>query len=112
MVVPGDMRATVGPEYGPGGLEVPGSRKDLTKIYYSQGNGTLVTFGKDMSAAPHHEYANPGGTGDWLRHRDGPGSQSQQEQILRGVHTSKFKKGFNRRQYGDIQQDVARKERE
>lgn len=31
---------------------------------------------------------------------------------MRGVHTSKFKKGFQRRQYSDIRQDDIRKQRE
>jgi hypothetical protein len=88
-------QAITGPEFGPGGIEVPGSRKDLTAIYYSQHNGSLVKFGKDHTAQPTAEYRQGG---DWLKHRDGPGAQSEQEQILRGVHTSKFKKGFNRRQ--------------
>jgi len=106
MVLPGDAR-TSGPEYGPGGLEVPGSRKDLSIDYFSQGNGSLVSFGKGHGNAP-----SPGFDSDFLRHRDGPGAQSRQEETMRGVLTSKFKTGFNRRQYGDIQQDSERKMRE
>ncbi|GMH80846.1 hypothetical protein TL16_g08719 [Triparma laevis f. inornata] len=73
MVNPGEGTFSAGPEFGPGGIEVPGSRKNLDTIWYSQENGSL---------------------------------------ILRGVHTSKFKKGFQRRQYSDIRQDDIRKQRE
>ena len=95
------MSVTSGPSYGPGGLEVPGSRKDLTSIYYSQQNGSLVKFGKGgrdgLGGAGGRGSAYERG-GDWLRHNDGPGGQAMQETILRGVDTSKFKLGFTRRQ--------------
>ena len=110
MVIPGEGTFSSGPEYGPGGLQVPGSQKDLSAVWYGQENGTLVKFGKSMENVPSHTYQ--GDNGSFLRYRDGPGPQSQQEQILRGVHTSKFKKGFQRRQYSDIMQDSLRKERE
>ncbi|GMH90846.1 hypothetical protein TrVE_jg1306 [Triparma verrucosa] len=109
MVIPGEGTFSAGPEYGPGGLEVPGSRKNLSTTWYGQENGTLVSFGKDFSSVPKNIYHTEG---DFMHHRDGPGAQSAQEQILRGVHTSKFKKGFQRRQYESIRQDDLRKQRE
>ena len=81
----------------------------MNTIWYSQENGSLVSFGKDHSSVPATLYRTKG---DFLHHRDGPGSQSQQEQILRGVHTSKFKQGFQRRRETHIRQDELRKQRE
>ncbi|GMI60869.1 hypothetical protein ScalyP_jg5999 [Parmales sp. scaly parma] len=95
---------STGPEYGPSGTLVPGSVKDTSAEYYSQVDGSLVKFGKDQSLQPAHENRQ----WDFLRHRDGPQHQMPQETIIRGVDTTKFKKGFQRRQYENIRQDEQR----
>lgn len=102
------MFGTSGPEYGPGGLEIPGSRKNLNAELYSQVDGTLVKFG----TGKQYNHANMYDSRDFLRHRDGPFGQMPQEQILRGVDTTKFHTGFQRRQFTDIQPDLERHERE
>ena len=111
MVIPGEGTFSSGPEVGPGGLVVPGSIKNLSTTWYSQANGSLVKFGKSMAAVPDNLYHTKG---DFMHHRDGPGAQSAQEhpEQIRGVSTSKFHKGFQRRQYCNILQDSFRKQRE
>ncbi|GMI03668.1 hypothetical protein TrRE_jg6742 [Triparma retinervis] len=111
MVIPGTGTFATGPEVGPGGLTVPGSVKDLTTVWYGQEDGTLVKFGKNHNSRPSNMYHT---SGDFVHHRDGPGAQSLQEhpEEIRGVNTSKFHRGFNRRQYGSIRQDEIRKQRE
>ena len=109
---------TTGPSYGPSGIAIPGSSKNLTTEYYGQVDGTLVKFGKNNQPASGSfqkaggamkevlgmDGAAPGSTiPGYLRHRAGPQGQSQQEKIVRGVDTTKFKKGFWRRPESMIQ---------
>lgn len=70
----------------------------------TRGGGAL-RFGKRVNFEAAHHSLN-------LTHIDGPGGFARMEQAMQGVCTTRFKKGFNRRNANAINQHAQRKEAE
>ena len=84
------------------------SEEDLTAHWFRQTDRKQLRFGKKVDYdhdSAHHEFEKH----EYLRHRDGPSGYAAMEGTEQGTHSTRFKKGFQRRHVSNIQQDAARK---